>query len=294
VATIAVLASASPAVAITNGTPDGGGHPYVGMMQTYDANNVPVQVCTGALLSPRTFLTAGHCVDEPHAVRAQIWFDKGPIQPDVYYLIALFFDPSFDGSCNHVPAFHGYPCNGGAWGTPHAHPDFCFDCGSGVPNTVVRDLAVVTLDEPVPTNVVGRYAELPAPGLVDSLANRTLAELVGYGVSFQQDPLGHGYPASPPGGRWTGSGQRLYAPAEVGSGNFAHSDEFMRLSINASDGTGGLCFGDSGGPDLLAGTSTVLAVNSYVMNQNCAGVGYTQRVDIPEVLAWIRGYMTSG
>jgi hypothetical protein len=31
----------------------------------------------------------------------------------------------------------------------------------------------------------------------------------------------------------------------------------------------------SGGPDLLVGTSTVLAVNSYVTNVNCTGVGYS-------------------
>ena len=62
---------------------------------------------------------------------------------------------------------------------------------------------------------------------------------------------------------------------------------FIRFSANASQGKGGTCFGDSGGPDLLAGTATVLAVNSYVTNGNCAGVGYGSRVDIPEVLDWI-------
>jgi hypothetical protein len=30
-----------------------------------------------------------------------------------------------------------------------------------------------------------------------------------------------------------------------------------------------------------------LAANSYVTNYNCAGVGYSARVDIPEVLDWI-------
>ena len=53
----------------------------------------------------------------------------------------------------------------------------------------------------------------------------------------------------------------------------------------------GVCFGDSGGPDLLGGTDTVLAVNSYVTNYNCAGVGYSSRVDIPEILEWIDGFM---
>jgi hypothetical protein len=65
----------------------------------------------------------------------------------------------------------------------------------------------------------------------------------------------------------------------------------MRLSMNPGRGKGGLCFGDSGGPNLLTGTDTVLAVNSYVTNVNCAGVGYSARVDIPEVLAWIEGFL---
>src|SRR5262249_11661026 len=47
------------------------------------------------------------------------------------------------------------------------------------------------------------------------------------------------------------------------SGNsIAH--EFIKLSANPSQGTGGACFGDSGGPDLLG--DTILAVNSFVTN----------------------------
>ena len=86
---------------------------------------------------------------------------------------------------------------------------------------------------------------------------------------------------------WTGLRIRLFAPSELVSGNFVHSDEFMKLALNPGGGSGGTCFGDSGGPDLLAGTDTVLAVNSYVTNYNCAGTGYSSRVDIPEVLTWI-------
>jgi hypothetical protein len=41
----------------------------------------------------------------------------------------------------------------------------------------------------------------------------------------------------------------------------------------------------------VAGTDTVLAVNSYVTNYNCRGVGYSQRVDVPDVLSWIAGSM---
>jgi len=35
----------------------------------------------------------------------------------------------------------------------------------------------------------------------------------------------------------------------------------------------------------------VLAVNSYVTNVNCSGVGYSQRVDVPEVLDSILSFL---
>jgi len=37
------------------------------------------------------------------------------------------------------------------------------------------------------------------------------------------------------------------------------------------------------------GSAEPLAVNSYVTNWNCSGVGYANRVDRPEVLNWING-----
>ena len=70
-----------------------------------------------------------------------------------------------------------------------------------------------------------------------------------------------------------------------------HSAEYMRLALNPGGGSGGTCSGDSGGPDLLGETSTVLTVNSCVTNVNCGGVGYSTRVDIPEVLQWIESFM---
>lgn len=72
-------------------------------------------------------------------------------------------------------------------GTPSAHPDHCFECGKGMSHQVTRDVAVVPRDHAVPTSKVARYAQLPQPRRVDALANRSLIDLVGYGVQFQQD-----------------------------------------------------------------------------------------------------------
>jgi hypothetical protein len=83
----------------------------------------------------------------------------------------------------------------------------------------------------------------------------------------------------------------MYAPSELVSVNLSISAEYLRLALNPGGGSGGTCFGDSGGPDLLGDTNIVLGVNSYVTNVNCSGVGYSARVDIPEVLEWIQGLM---
>ena len=55
-------------------------------------------------------------------------------------------------------------------------------------------------------------------------------------------------------------------------------------------GKGGTAFGDSGGPALLGGTKTVLAVTSFGTNNNCACVGYYCRVGNQDVLDWINSF----
>jgi hypothetical protein len=285
------LGGVASAPAITHGQPDGDEHQYVGLMVALDKEGVPQWRCSGSLLSPTVFLTAGHCT-EPPAAHVEIWFDAGPIETDPDYLAALEESPDGIVSCNDSPDLDGYPCQGDVGGTPHPNPDFCTNCGSGLPNFAYRDVGVVVLDEAVPTTLVSEYAELPEPGLVDTLANKTPVDFVGYGVQFQANIPGSQLPKPPPFYRWTGPKQRMFAPSELVSGAFEHSSEFLKLALNPGGGSGGTCFGDSGGPDLLGGTDTVLGVNSYVTNYNCAGVGYSQRIDVPEVLDWINGFLS--
>jgi hypothetical protein len=253
---------AIPVGAITNGQPDGNRHPYVGLI-VFDVGGSPSHRCSGALLSPTVVLTAGHCTDGTSAAR--VWFDE-IVQGNTEY--PLSGATSYDG-------------------VPYTNPDFCIGCGNGLPGFAIRDVGVVILSEPVPASVVSTYAALPNAGLVDTLKNKTAVDFVGYGVQDQAQIPGNLLPQPPPFYRWTGPRVRLYAPSELVSGNFVHSGEFVKLALNPGGGSGGTCFGDSGGPDLLGGTNTVLAVNSYVTNVNCSGVGYSARVDIPEVLAWI-------
>lgn len=153
----------------------------------------------------------------------------------------------------------------GTW-TPD--PDWCIGCAGGLPGFDTHDVAVIVLDHPV---TLPRYAQLPSEGLVDTLPHKTAVDLVGYGIQFDQG----GGPRYPEDGAFT----RYYAPTQLFASNHVHSDEYIKLTANPSQGKGGTCFGDSGGPDLLGGTDTILAVNSYVTNGNCAGVTYSNRID---------------
>jgi hypothetical protein len=253
-----VLSMVGGALAITNGHPDGDNHPYVGLLVFDDANG-PAWRCSGALLTPSVVLTAGHCTDG--AVAARVWFDE-VVQGNPEYPFSGA--TSYDGDAN-------------------TYPGFCIGCGNGLPGFAAGDVGVVVLSEPVPASVVAEYATLPSEGLVDELKNKTKLDLVGYGV--QEQIHGGGPPV------WAGLRVRLFAPSELVSGKFVHSADFIKVALNPGGGSGGTCFGDSGGPDLLAGTNIALSVNSYVTNSNCSGVGYSFRVDTPEVLEWIGGFL---
>ena len=253
-----LLSTMGAASAITNGVPDEGRHPYVGLA-VFDVDGEPSHRCSASLLTSIVVLTAGHCTDGTSAAR--VWFDED-VQNNAEY--------PFSGATSYD-------------GVASTYPGFCIGCGNGLPGFAAGDVGIIVLSEPVPTNIVSEYAELPQEGLVDTLRNKTPIDFAGYGV--QERIRGGGPPV------WAGLRVRLYAPSELVSGNFNHSDEFMKLALNPGGGSGGTCFGDSGGPDLRGGTNTVLAVNSYVTNSNCSGVGYSARVDTPEVLEWINSFL---
>ena len=129
----------------------------------------------------------------------------------------------------------------------------------------------------------GSFAALPTENFVDTLPMRTEVDVVGYGVQ------GFIRGGGPPGPIFTFT--RYFAPSHLIQSNNVQSDEFIKLTTNPAQGKGGICFGDSGGPNILTGTNIVLAVNALLTNSNCAGVTYSQRVDLPQILAFINGFL---
>ena len=265
---ILILASLlSTAQAITgNYTPDQGKHPYVCLVALYDENGKWLWRGSGALISPKVVLTAGHVTDG--AAKATIWLDE-----------KIAYDPQ-------NPDPEGYPNygKGSATGTPYTHPLFGYYVdNNGLVGFITHDVGVVVLDKPIELE---RYGQLPSQGLVDTLKVGTTVTFVGYGVQYQVTPkIGGPYYT------WTGERARFYATAKLLSNNYAISSTFIKCSSNAAQGKGGTAFGDSGGPVLLENTDTILAVTSFGANANCAGVGYYARIDTLDVLNWINDFL---
>jgi hypothetical protein len=243
-----MAALATPAHAITNGTPDGAAHPYVGIANSGD------EFCSGTLLSPRVFLTAGHCTAD---------FAAGG-QP-----IYVTFDPNAGPSSTYVT------------GTPHTEPGFLSIPPQhvGVPASVGHDLGVIVLDQPVN---LPAYGTLPALHSLDA-ATGTQVTLVGYGAQAWVPQPGGRVPIF--------TFVRTQAHATLINDTNANGDEFVRVSGDPGQGQGGGGPGDSGSPAFLDASTTIAAVASHVTQASGSGAAYYSRLDTSDALAFISPFL---
>lgn len=242
------LSSEGVSAQITYGELDGNRHPYVGLMVAQDENGTPLWRCSGTLMSPTIFLTAGHCTEAP-AKKVEIWFDA-----DV--------DAGRPGN--------GFPFTGQTGGTPYTHPQYN-------PNAFfLYDLGVVVLNRPM---VMSQYGALPKQDILDDLARRrglknTTFTAVGYGLQ-RINPV-----------FVEAARVRMLARPHLVQINTGLTGDFsLLLSNNAS--TGGTCFGDSGGPNFIGNSNVIGGVTSFGLNGNCAGTGGVYRVDRKDDLDWL-------
>lgn len=234
--------------AIRYGSLDNSGHPHVGLMVAKDASGTPLWRCSGTLMSPTLFLTAGHCTQAP-AARVEIWFDA-----DV----------------DAGPAGATYPFVGDVGGAPFTHPQYN-------PNAFfLYDLGVVVLDTPFP---MSSYGALPQLNVLDQMATRRGRQDVGFTV------VGYGLQFINPVFIQAQRVRMVATPHLVQINNGMVGDFSILLSNNHS--TGGTCFGDSGGPNFIGSGSVVGGVSSFAFNGNCAGTGGVYRVDRADDLAWL-------
>jgi Trypsin len=199
------------------------------------------------------------------------------LSPTVFLTAAHCFDPAQPVLVSFKSAAPFSLATDFTRGKFFRHPAWCFGCGPGLAGADFHDVAVIELEKPANP---GPFAMLPAEGFVDTLPMKTPVDVVGYGV--QGFLRGGGQPTE------VFLATRYFAPSELVQSNNVQSVEFIKLTANPAQGKGGICFG----PDLLGGPlPIILAVNTFVTNGNCAGVTYANRVDLPDILKFITGYL---
>lgn len=240
-ATAAVVAV--PAGAITFGEPDGTRHPNVGaLVADWNPDSPgPDEFCSGTLVAPTLFLTAAHCmVGWPE--ETEFW---------------VTFSPEYDegaASPSGLVAVTDFVTHEG-----FAQP------GGGAD---AFDIAIVTLASPQSATP----AELPELGLLDTFGQPELRELrfttVGYGIVRETKKGGpHGF---------IDETNRLVAQQTL----LSLQPTWLTLNMNPSTGSGGTCYGDSGGPHFLGGMESNLLVSLTVTGDAmCRATDKTYRLD---------------
>jgi len=247
----------TPALAITFGEPDGNRHPNVGTMvpkSPIPDRHIPT-ICTGTLISPTVFLTAGHCI-----VGMKAMFGLVPDDVSVSFDSVIAGDPvTYNVASAHIDPNYNHTAS-----DPH-------------------DLAVLILDRPV-TGITP--AELPPAGLLDEMkASGELKDqpfvAVGYGT-VRYDKTG-----APP--VLYLDGVRRYS-----TGTFrALTQSWLKISKNPAIDDGGNCWGDSGGPHFLESDEEEILISvTSATDAACRAMDFTYRLDTESARSFLKDFVT--
>jgi hypothetical protein len=274
IASAALLLSffAMPVHAITNNWVEDFEHPYVGLVVFYNKDGQFIWRCSGSLIGPRTFLTAGHCADTAEgAASARVYFQQDA-------------GARFNGTEDPVT---GYPnrCAGTTLGSLCATSSELYNYGfanfAGFPDT--HDVGLVILEQSIS---LPEYGRLPAAGTLDGLGTargqrNTIFTVSGYGLTLSVQP--HSALSN------ISFRERLMAQSTLVNLGSSLTNGFNLQTQGNGNLRGGTCSGDSGGPVYLGGSSSnlIVAVTSFGLNALCRGTDFGYRIDRTEVLNWI-------
>ena len=256
------LAASVGLLAINWGEPDGNAHPNVGTMVIHGPNGY-FRFCSGTLIAPNAYLTAAHC-----AAYLKSRIAAGVIEVDDVFV-------SFD-TTNPLEA----PATWHAVTSINLHPLY----GLSPRRDRRFDVAVLVLAEPemaiTPATLApeGYLEDLQAAGAFKGGVKSARFTVVGYGSQLSW----------PPPELFYGTDRRVAT-----SGYLALSDGWLFLSQNQAVGNGGTGYGDSGGPTFWHDEELgdVLVSTTTWGDTVTVATGITQRVDLPEVLEFLGGFM---
>jgi hypothetical protein len=262
------LLSTAPADAITGNFVKDFEHPFVGLVVFYDQDGEFSHRCSGALLTPRVFLTAGHCTDGVSSARVYFQQDAG-----------ANFDP-----VTEIDPITGYPEECRTQPCTTSNELYTFGNFEEFPNT--RDVGLVILKKGI---TLPEYGALATAGSLDIFANRQGQK------SLQLTPSGYGLTYTNP-AITVSFRERLMTTSQLQNVVSALTDGFNVQSSNNPGIGGGTCFGDSGGPVFYGGftSNTIIGVTSFgLSSQVCAGVDFSYRTDQTDVINFILDHAPS-
>ena len=158
---LVLLVSVTPAWAIVYGNLDGEGHPNVGLISRLDSNTGNQRaVCTGTLIAPNVFLTAGHCT---------VFLEQLPLGN---VKVSFSADNALNEDLIAVSAIE-------------THPDF----GDNNASNVQNDVGILILAESLGIDP----AALPSEGFLNDLKaakelKGAIFTVVGYGATIAFPP----------------------------------------------------------------------------------------------------------
>lgn len=275
VVAVGLLSTVTPALGAWGGEPDGDGHPMVGAIYAdFDGSGQVTwdeSFCSGSYAGPSAdgqsdvFLTAAHCLawlPDEGVETVHVSFDTDPQETD--------------GIPEGLIATSVF-----VWDERYGH-DSANEYDSGVVLLPAGSVVGIT---PVQLPPLGYLDDLRASGELKGM----LFEMVGYGVVpicwGTDDPP---EPCAPAAWLYGYDGTRKTSQTPVKG--LTQAWLLFNMNTNAS-GLGGVCYGDSGSPQFVPGTTMIVSTTTGG-DSVCRAHNLNYRLDTPGAREFLGRYLT--